>query len=217
MSKKGKKIFVNLLSLSRIVGAILIPIVFNNANINALIVIIIFFFISDTLDGLLARTWKVQTYGGRLLDPLGDKVLAISCILALINANYLLIILLILEILISIINVYRTLLGEKVKSSIWGKIKTWPLSITLVLEVIYVVNFNLLGFTITNDIVNILVYITLVMQIITMIDYIKESINTNTKKEKIAFKSFNDIITRLFDEESYLIDKNKSLVEIISK
>ena len=217
MGKKGKKIFVNLLSFSRVLGSILIPFVFNSVNINVLVIIVISFFITDTLDGFLARKWEVQTYGGRLLDPLGDKLLAISCILSLINVNKYLLIALILEILITIINVYRAFVGEKVKSSLIGKVKMWPLSVTLVLAIMYTVKSNLFGLVVTKNTLDCFAYITLGLEIITALDYIRIGFNTKKHKKKIVLKPFKEILIRLFDEEAYKEDKKKPLIEILSK
>ena len=101
MRKKRKKIFVNMISLTRIIGAALVPLFFAHIKVPIVILIVSLLFLTDMIDGMLARTWKVQTRGGALLDPLADKLLAISCILAFILKDIKLIAVLILELSIT--------------------------------------------------------------------------------------------------------------------
>lgn len=220
---------VNFLSLSRIVGALFLPIIFYNINIPSLIILLVFLFVTDFLDGYLARHWSVQTVGGSLLDPLGDKVLAIACILALLEVNKFLIVLLILEFAISILNVYRTTYGEKVKSSMMGKIKTWSLSITLTVCALTLFQENILNllenmlnssieiFVIDENIIYILIYVTCLLQVIAFLLYFIDAIKNKNKCHKKTFKLVNlkIMIKRLFDENRYEKDMNKPLLEIL--
>lgn len=231
MSKCTKKIIVNSLTLSRIVGAFFLPIIFANASVLGLAILLIVLFVTDFFDGKLSRKWGVQTVGGSLLDPLGDKILAIACILALVPKNDKMTLLLILECAICLWNIFRTTHGEKVASSFIGKVKTWFLSITLILGAINLFNanilnnitnlfgFNSLYFTISSHLVDALVLITCGSEIVTLVCYIKESWDDRNKKnkDKKNFNNIKDILIRLFDENKYEEDKNRPLKEILMK
>lgn len=227
MSRKNKKIFVNILSLSRIVGALLMPLVFSNFSMLKIVIIIALLFITDTFDGLLARKWKVQTRGGALLDPLGDKLLATSCILSFIFKDIRLLVILLLEIAIAIINISRGLHGEEANTIFMGKIKTTALFVMLGLyaanslkaDILNIIFNTSIDLTITKNIVNIAYLICLICQVLTIIMYINESNKQkNIRINRIPkLKSFKSIIQRLFDEDSYLEDRDKPLIEIIKK
>ncbi len=47
--------------------------------------IFIFASITDYIDGLLARYWKVQSNFGRMLDPIADKMLVVSTLVMLVE------------------------------------------------------------------------------------------------------------------------------------
>ena len=225
MSKKTKKIIVNALTSTRILGSIFLPILINSVNIFALIILMIILFLSDSLDGKLARHWGVQTKGGALLDSFGDKALAVSCIIALVSKHMYLLIPLILEILIILVNVIKTFKGYNVYSSILGKIKTWILSITLILAAISILNPTLLNdlniikaldLTINECLINILIVITVISQFITLIGYIFFN-NSKQYVNKIKFKSIKEILKRLFNENKFSEDKDKPLIEVLKR
>ncbi len=231
MSKDKKKWLVNAITSSRILGALVLPIIFNIMSIPLLIAVLSLLFVTDFVDGKLARKWNVQTLGGGLLDSLGDKVLAVSCILSLIGVQNFLLIPLFLELGITGINVRRTLQGEIVKSSILGKIKTWFLSVTLALMAINVLNPNLLNeivssvlhmnlnsLLVSDELVNKAVCVTAVMQTATAIDYASKSLKNNEKTARIEeLKRLKESLVRLFDETKYEEDKDKPLIKVLKK
>lgn len=231
---KAKKIFVNALSISRVIGALFMPLFLNIDNISALIAIMAILLITDMFDGMLARGWHVQTIGGSLLDPLGDKVLAISCLIAVIKTDWILFIPLVLELTITVINVVRVLNEEEARASLFGKVKTWILSITLIIAAIYKLDGNLLNeifswvfglfgnstnfdLTITKDVVNVAASIAITAQFFTIISYVKESIEKRRKgqnKDK-RITNFKALLIRLFDETKFKEDREKPLMQII--
>lgn len=229
MSRKRKKIIVNLLSLSRVIGALVLPFFIDKMSIPWLIAVITCLFLTDFLDGKLARRWKVATRGGALLDPLGDKILAITCLLSFMKGKYILLVPLGMEVAIMFLNIYRTLHGEEVQTLMIGKIKTFILSANLVLCAINVLNFNIFnivlsqfGFVhadlaITDDIVKVVAKTTIIAEILAFGGYIIDGFkNSDKRTKKIAkLKSFKEMLNRLFDEESYLVDREKPLLEIL--
>lgn len=231
MSKDKKKWLVNAITSSRILGALALPVIFNIMSIPLLIAVLSLLFVTDFVDGKLARKWNVQTLGGGLLDSLGDKVLAVSCILSLIGVQNFLLIPLFLELGITGINVRRTLQGEIVKSSLLGKIKTWFLSVTLALMAVNVLNPNLLNemassvlhmdlnsLLVSDALVNKAVCVTAVMQTATAIDYASKSLRNSEKTARIEeLKSLKESLIRLFDETKYEEDKDKPLIKVLKK
>lgn len=229
MTKKQKKIFVNILTVSRLIGALLVPFVFVNSDIHIMMILLVILFMTDFMDGKLSRLWKVQTVGGSLLDPLGDKVLAISCILSMSYEHRTLLLIIILEMLIILVNIYRSIHGEKVTTSYVGKFKTWVLSVTLVFGAINIFYPTLLNdflgffkihttnFFVSSGLVSSLIVLTIASELATIIVYILESMrNRETKKRKKGkLKPIKEVLSRLFDETKFENDKDKSITEII--
>ena len=73
----------NLISILRIL--LVAPTVYYllNQEYRSALVLFVIAGLSDGLDGLLARHFKWQTRLGAILDPIGDKLLMVSCYLAL--------------------------------------------------------------------------------------------------------------------------------------
>ena len=215
-----KKIIVNSISVFRIIGSILLPLLFKVFDIPVLITLIIIFFLTDSLDGFLARRFQVQTRGGALLDPLGDKLLAVSCTLSFGYKYPILLIILGLEIFTLVLNIYRSLHGEQSVTLIVGKIKMWLLSITLILCAIYSLKSDYLStITITYDIITYASIITIIAQLVTIIYYIRDSIKQKGIRIKKVpkLKKFKEIIRVLFDENAYKENKEQPLIDIIKE
>ena len=132
MKKSTIKLIVNLLTLTRIFGALLFPIIFTYLKPITCSIVLATIFITDALDGALARSAGVTTKGGFHLDQFCDKVLGIAVILALLRTEKLLFIPLALEVSISLVNILRASCNRSAASSKIGKIKTLFLSVELV-------------------------------------------------------------------------------------
>ena len=104
MKKKLIKNLPNLITLSRIIVLIFGFVLFMKGNIITSICLYIYGSISDALDGYLARRLNAYSKLGSYLDAISDKLYAFSIILiSILNGNYLIIIIAILEIIISIV------------------------------------------------------------------------------------------------------------------
>ena len=68
--------FINLITFSRILLAVVIFMLLMSPN-GYLLSLILFFFagISDYFDGYLARKYKIESQFGEVLDPIADKIL----------------------------------------------------------------------------------------------------------------------------------------------
>ena len=80
------KVFVNGLTLSRIFGTLLLPILFKFCSPLVTLVVIAILLSTDFFDGMLARKFKVQSIFGQIADQVADKVFGI--VLLLIVASY---------------------------------------------------------------------------------------------------------------------------------
>lgn len=125
--KEKKKIIVNAITSLRLLATLLIaPIYFAYGGVVASAVIA-GFFLTDFIDGKLARKWHVQTFLGSLLDTISDKTLAVSSLLTLSTVNPLYTLPLLMEIGIFAVNkaIYQE--GQNIQANIIGKAKAWLL------------------------------------------------------------------------------------------
>ena len=163
--KRGnvKEQIPNILTFSRALSPfIIIPLLIFEKYMLTVIVLMIFA-LTDFLDGKIARKNNLVSNFGKKLDACCDKVFAISLIIPAILKFKLLIFSLLLELSISFVNLYSASRGMMPKSSTLGKIKTWCLSITLVLVYLPEFNSNIIFFSLA---------LTLLFQIATFINYI---------------------------------------------
>ncbi|MDD6323537.1 MAG: CDP-alcohol phosphatidyltransferase family protein [Bacilli bacterium] len=126
----------NWLSFSRAIGGIAIPaMVYSKASTIVILSTLSFVAISDYLDGKAARILvKKETKEGALLDAVSDKIFSLSLILAIIPIMPVYILNGLLESKIAYINNKILSSGGTPKSNLLGKIKIWPLSISLILS-----------------------------------------------------------------------------------
>ena len=73
--RKLKLIFVNTITLIRLIGALLLPFIYHKYGASIVSLSIIIIFLTDAIDGFLARKLNVSTFFGSMLDGLSDKLL----------------------------------------------------------------------------------------------------------------------------------------------
>jgi cardiolipin synthase len=100
---------------------------------------------TDLIDGIIARKYNVITEFGKFMDPLADKLLVISSLVALVYMEYTIELWMVLviigrDILITIMRILAKKKGTPIKTSQLGKLKTsfQLMSIWLILIIIAV-------------------------------------------------------------------------------
>ncbi|MBP3707666.1 MAG: CDP-alcohol phosphatidyltransferase family protein [Clostridia bacterium] len=130
-----KKQLANILTLTRgILSPILIVISICIHSLNLSFAIILISALTDCFDGWYARKNGYVSEFGTLLDTICDKIFSFCIIIPVIQiAKSFFIIILIIEMIISAINMYLHVSGKNPKTTKLGKIKTIILDATLVL------------------------------------------------------------------------------------
>ncbi len=219
------KIFVNSLTLIRILATFILPFVWKVLSPIHLIIFVSLILLTDFFDGLFARTFNVRTLFGSLLDMTADKVFGIVMILIVAIYFPIYYIIAILEILIALVNVSAALMGARAKSSFIGRVKMWVLGVSTVFGIIFIFHSDLLNIPYIKPILNFIinneenlllpsVFITAGSEIMIFIDYtfkMFKELKNNKSKIKYVFKPTNEIIEALFDTEYYLSNKNMPL------
>lgn len=130
--------------------------------------------LTDALDGYIARKYNLITTFGKFMDPLADKLLVTSAIIALINIPNAVVTLhpVIVIIIISrefLITGFRTLAIEKnivISAGTSGKIKTILQMLMVIMLLLNINNFIFIYFT------NTLIYLSVILTIYSAVEYI---------------------------------------------
>lgn len=142
---------------------------------NAYISVAIFIIASltDLLDGKIARKYNLVTNFGKFMDPLADKLLVCSALIALADlgklAGWIVIVIIAREFIISGFRLVASDNGVVIAASYWGKFKTTFQMIMIILLVLD------LPFKYMNIINMAVVYIALALTVISLIDYIAKN------------------------------------------
>lgn len=145
--------------------------------------------ISDAIDGHLARKNNQITNFGKFLDPIADKILTTSALLAFMSMGicniWIVMLVLTREFAIASIRMIAASGGVVIPANIWGKIKTvsqmtFTILIMLLGEVWEIIaNMNAALFAKLPDlslVSNGLLWITAILTVISGVIYIKDSI-----------------------------------------
>ena len=142
-----------LVPLMVIISLINIPVEIGGISLTFIIMDIIFIIgsLTDKLDGYLARKNNQVTNFGKFLDPIADKILVISAMLILVDADrlpaWIPIIIITRELAVSgyrLIAVQQN--GEVIAASVWGKLKTVTQMIAIILAFIDINPFGAIFF-----------------------------------------------------------------------
>lgn len=126
--------------------------------------------LTDFIDGKIARKYNLVTNFGKFMDPLADKLLVCSALIALVGMDRLPV--WIVVVIISrefIISGFRTVAADNgvvIAASWWGKYKTACQMFMIILLIAE------LDFPYVNIVENVFVYTALVLTVISLIDYL---------------------------------------------
>lgn len=150
---------------------------------------IAFLWLTDAVDGKIARKLNIQSKIGADMDAVADKIMFLGSALPLLSSAPFLIVNFVLEGVISAINVTGRIKGLDTKTVLSGKVKTVSLSITLVLG--YLAQF--LG--IPMAIFRLLIGATTGLQAVAIKDYIVVYKRMNNEQnENLVIDNKDDII-----------------------
>ena len=129
--KKFMLIFVNLLTMVRIIGVfMMIPVYFNYGGLYAAILSICCY-LTDCIDGFLARKFHVATFFGSMFDGVADKLFSCSNLIILFKVTKYSIASIIFELAVVLIQFIKFQKNINVKTSKIGKIKTIVMTATV--------------------------------------------------------------------------------------
>ncbi len=221
--RKMKK-FVNILTITRIIATLILPIVWYFTSGMVVVLFVLFILFTDFFDGLLARIFKVQTLFGSLTDTIADKVFGIAVMLLIASQIPLFYLLVLTEVMIACINIASAFKGATIKSSFIGRAKMWLLGASNILGLLYILcpSVELLSITMNDslNIVHTVVFITCGAEIMVIIDYaMKLAKSILNKKDKVSFhlKKKEEIKRVLFDTEYYTHHKTRPFIEHLCK
>lgn len=182
------KLIPNLLTISRPIGMIPANILFFTGNVIPAVVLTCSLLLTDLFDGKLARKFGVTSKLGADLDAVGDKVMFLGMAFPLLVNVPALVVNFLLEAAIAVVNVYGRLNNLETETVFSGKVKTWFLSLTLIVGCL--VQF----FDVPVVIFNTLTLLTCFSQGFALSDYI-----SNYKKMEFE-KKFNTMLDEYNDE-----------------
>lgn len=134
--------------------------------------------LTDMLDGKIARKYNLVTNFGKFMDPLADKMLVCSAMICFIPLGKLtawyVIIIIAREFIISGFRLVASDNNVVIAASYWGKFKTVSQMFMIILLIA-----DLGG--VFNTIAAILVWVSLALTVISLVDYIGKNIQVLTK------------------------------------
>lgn len=129
--------------------------------------------LTDMLDGKIARKYNLITNFGKFMDPLADKLLVCSAMIALIELDrmpaWVVIIIIAREFIISGFRLVASDNGVVIAAGWWGKVKT---VVQMVMIIFVMCDF---GGSVVAVIENVLIYSALALTVISLIDYLAKN------------------------------------------
>lgn len=126
--------------------------------------------ITDLLDGKIARKYNLVTNFGKFMDPLADKLLVCSAMIALIELEriraWVVIVIIAREFIISGFRLVASDNGVVIAAGWWGKIKT---TVQMIMIIVLLCDF---GGDIVAVIEQVLIYAALALTVISLVDYL---------------------------------------------
>ena len=129
--------------------------------------------ITDFLDGHIARKYNLVTNFGKFMDPLADKLLVCSAMIALVGmhrlSSIIAIIIIAREFIISGFRLVASDNGIVIAASWWGKSKTISQMIMIILLIADIPALSVLN--------TVLIWVALILTVVSLIDYLVKNKN----------------------------------------
>lgn len=132
--------------------------------------------LTDLADGKIARKYNLVTDFGKFMDPLADKLLVCSAMIALIELGripaWVVIVIIAREFIISGFRLVAADNGVVIAASYWGKFKT---AFQMLMVILLIVNLSqnfpnaMTGIKIAEQV---LIYVSLALTVISLLDYL---------------------------------------------
>jgi len=195
---------VNFLTLLRLIGTIILIPLYKTFGGKVAGMISFFCYFTDSIDGILARKWKVSTFFGALFDGFADKLFTIINFILLYLITPYALVPIVIEILIVVVQMIKFSCNLNIQSNIVGKAKVWFLALSVVLTFLVsdISNIRYLSLNFRNWILSIpsnILYLYLllpaiIMETLTLFSYMIEicypkNIEIITTKPKKSEKS----------------------------
>jgi len=231
MKKRSKLLkfwIVNTITFTRVIGSVVMPIIYFTKGVESLVFFVVLLFLTDCIDGKLSRLWKVESFLGSLLDSISDKLFAFV-MLGILSYEYPgLLSVLLLEFIIFVINTLAFTEFKNVQSSKIGKLKTVILDGSLSILCFFSAK-DFLGKYLGESFIKvitkieysfsyILIGIMFGIGLVTVCDYSKKRLKQVTEFEKMKgkkLKEWSEIWKILFTREIYINNKDRSLRELL--
>ena len=146
---------------------------------------------TDLLDGKIARKYNLVTNFGKFMDPLADKLLVCSALIALVDLNripaWVVIIIIAREFIISGFRLIASDNGVVIAASYWGKFKT---TFQMIMIILLILNID---YPYSNIVNMVIMYIALALTIISLLDYIIKNDCSNVSVINNANSHTNDV------------------------
>lgn len=218
----------NFITLLRVVGIFaLIPTYITYGGVATFILASICF-LTDCIDGVLARCLGTSTFFGSLFDAISDKAFLVVNMVLLMKISPLSIIIILFELGILYIQSFKYNKGLNIKSNKYGKIKMWVAGIIISLSYLLTDDAFLRIIHIRPNGLSWFIFLFIplfISELITFISYLKEYIDSKDIKE-IDYKDIEEDIKNtslkeiMFSHEYYMKYKdygNLKLVKNLAK
>ena len=125
--------------------------------------------LTDMLDGKIARKYNLVTNFGKFMDPLADKLLVCSALIAFVDMDmvptWIVMIIIAREFIISGFRLGASDNGIVIAAGIWGKLKT---VCQMIMIIVLIADFG----GIFDMIGTVLIWLSLILTIISLVDYL---------------------------------------------
>jgi CDP-diacylglycerol--glycerol-3-phosphate 3-phosphatidyltransferase len=129
--------------------------------------------LTDLFDGRIARAYNMVSNFGKFMDPLADKLLVCTALIALVDMKripaWIVIIIIAREFIISGFRLVAAERGVVIAASWWGKFKT---TFQMIMVIAMIIEPTLALIRIPIVLIDIIMYIALGLTVISLVDYL---------------------------------------------